>query len=213
MSSEDCDDNDSCTIDSCTYRSCVHTPVLDCDTCGTNVTVAIETNEYSKEFSWVVKDVDTNRVVMRNAGSLSENQVYTESKCLQFGAYNFISSYDNNETALSNATHTLRVGETILFKDSTNTYIEIENEFTICSTDKDCFDYDGCTSDFCNPATKTCENELMNICSNCEWISIEVKPDNYPDETTWFLRNHENNDLVLSGDPYLKYDIASGRLV
>ena len=49
------------------------------------------------------------------------------------------------------------------------------------------------------------------VCSNCEWLSIEIIPDNYPEETTWYLRNYENNELILSGDPYSKFSIAHGR--
>ena len=139
------------------------------------------------------------------------NQTYHESKCIEFGSYNLLITHAKNGTESSNMTYSLKAGETVLFQDSTNTYLDVENEFTVCSSNTDCLDYDGCTVDFCNPDTRTCQNTLNATCTNCKWVAIKISPDNYPEETTWFLRNHKNKDLVLSGDPYLTFDRVHGR--
>ena len=111
-------------------------------------------------------------------------------------------TYDTNDASTRNLTYALTVGGVMLFEDSTDMHYEAEDEFTVCSKDTDCLDYDGCTADVCNSTLRICENKLSNDTRiNCDCFSVKITPDNYPEETTWYLRNYENKDLVLSGDP------------
>ena len=101
----------------------------------------------------------------------------------------FAVSHDTNKTFTRNLSYALSAGEFTLFEDTTNAFYEAVSEFTVCKEDTDCADYDGCSIDVCNSTLRVCENNFSN-CSNCDWVSVDIVPDNYPEETTWYLKNN-----------------------
>ena len=73
----------------------------------------------------------------------------------------------------------------------------------MCKSDSDCIDFDGCTKDICNSESRICENFRLNEteCIACRWVSIELIPDNYPEETSWMLESKvDKRDSILSGE-------------
>ena len=105
-----------------------------------------------------MQNTDNNRIVISELFLTTVNQLYIHNTYLEFRSYNFMISYDSNNTSLSNISYSLKAGEVILFEDSNNTHLDSENEFTICSSNIDCYDYDGCTINICNETTKTYYN-------------------------------------------------------
>jgi len=146
-SSADCDDFNSCTIDRCSDGNCIHTPI-DCNECGANVTILINANEKVEKLSWTVENINKKRVIISSNTTLEANQTYVESKCLEFSDYSFIISYAANDTESNNITYKAQSEDSTLFQGSTNEYLEEEILFTICSSNADCLDYDGCSEDF-----------------------------------------------------------------
>merc|ERR1712029_553239 len=96
------------------------------------------------------------------------------NKCLQFGNYKFSLSYDMNDTLSNDISYSLQAGNKVIDEYESNEFIGVEEEFTVCSSNSDCLDYDGCTDDLCNNNSKICENIDLSICVNCKDISIEL---------------------------------------
>ena len=112
----------------------------------------------------------------------------------------------------NNITCEVQSEDSTLFQGSTNQYLEEEILFTICSSNEECLDYDGCSEDLCNQKTKVCENKINSSnCSDCEWVSVLITPNNYPEETSSSIPNYDNEDLVLFGDLCLRFDRVQGR--
>ena len=102
-----------------------------------------------------------------------------------------------------NVSYSLQSADVLIYNESTNEKFEFEEFFTVCSTHSDCFDYDGCTIDVCDQETKLCENKVLKNadCIDCTWVTLELRLDNYPDETSWDLASsvNKNHISVLSG--------------
>ena len=146
------------------------------------------TNEYADHFLWEISNTDSNRIVMSSKSNLSPHTAYTESKCLPFGEYSLVTR-SKNQTTSENVSYSLEAADTLIYDRSTNEYFESEESFTVCSSDSDCIDFDGCTADICDPETRLCESQFLNDtdCSDCTWGTLELTLDNYPDETSWEL--------------------------
>jgi len=181
---------------------------LPCDECGTNVDMKFTTNEYPDYFSWQIESVDNNRIIMSSDAILAASREYVESKCLSFGDYILLVTYDKNDTQNDNVTYSFEAGGITIFDGSTNGFYESEKFFTICKSNSSCVDYDGCTSDVCNAASRLCENEILKTqCNSCSNVSVELIVDNYPEETRWELTVFDNGlnyeTTIISGNPYL----------
>ena len=126
---------------------------------------------------------------MASESKLKPLRSYSQLKCLAYGTCKFIANYEENSTLISNVSYSLKAADKLIFNDSTNDYIDFERELTICRSNSDCIDFDRCSTDICNQEINICENKLNNLtdCSNCNWISIELETDNYPEETSWTL--------------------------
>merc|ERR1712157_650070 len=94
---------------------------------------------------------------------------YSESKCLAFSNYKLSVSYTLNATESNNVTYKLQSGGKTMLEESTNELVEEEEFFTVCSSKKDCLDYDGCTEDICNQESRTCENMINSACNSCDF--------------------------------------------
>merc|ERR1712157_286344 len=90
---------------------------------------------------------------------------------------------------------------------------KVNKMFTICSDNKDCVDFNGCTTDFCNPVTRTCENREENDCVDCSWLTLQLTLDNYPDESGWYIQHVNNTErtTILNGNPYTDYSLGLSR--
>ena len=176
---------------------------VSCDLCGTNIMMNSTTNEFADYFLWDISSTNSNRIFMSSESSLSPHTTYTESKCLPFGDYGLVVKYLENKTVFENVSYSLEVAEELIYGRSNNEYFESEELFTVCASDIDCLDFNGCTTDVCDPETRLCENQVMNDtdCSNCTWVTVELTLDNYPDETSWDLASSVNKTQfsVLSG--------------
>merc|ERR1712151_51264 len=131
---------------------CLYTPV-DCLLCGANATFSIITDYYTNNLVWKIMNTASNRVAMSsNKEYLKADSVYSESKCLQYSRYQlFIDFADVVNT--TNITYTLQIGEHVIY-DTERNETTVEDYFTICSSDLDCKDFDGCTVDYCNQTNK-----------------------------------------------------------
>ena len=136
----------------------------------------------------MVKNIDENNIVFSNSAPLTADQSYSDTRCLAFGNYMLAVSHDTSKTFTRNLSYALSAVEFALFEDATNAFYEAVSEFAVCKKDTDCADYDGCSIDVCNSTLRVCENNFSN-CSNCDWVSVDIVPDNYPEETTWYLKN------------------------
>jgi len=207
-----CNDYDSCTTDECTEYDrygegvCVHHPI-ECNLCGSKIDITTTTNEYPDHYSWKLENINNNVVVMSNINGQLDSSTYSESKCLAFGEYKILFSYSYTENMTdmkTNVTYSVEAEDISIFSLSSDEYFESEEFFTVCSSDEDCNDFDGCTVDICNQTTRICENKEMNRteCNNCTWVSIGIVFDNYPEETSWNLASIANNKHVsiLSGE-------------
>ena len=189
-SSANCNDYDSCTSDGCVNFDrygegiCVYTP-LPCDACGSNIKISSATNEFPESFSWELENMENKAIILSSGTNQEATTEYAESKCLAYGDYKLLFKYTTNVTNDQNVTYSVEAEEILLSDKSTGEPFESEEFFTVCSSDDDCNDYDGCTLDFCNSTTRTCENRVLGkeSCSNCSWVTLEFIPDNYPDET------------------------------
>ena len=166
------------------------------------------TNEYPVYFSWKIESVENNRIIMSSDATLAARAEYVESKCLSFGDYVLLVTYDKNDTQADNVTYSFESGGLAIFAGSANGVYESEDFFTICNSNSSCVDFDGCTADNCNAESRVCENVFLNAtCNNCSDVSVELIVDNYPEETSWELTAFDNglNDeaKVISGNPYL----------
>ena len=135
------------------------------------------------------------------------HKVYTNSKCLGFGMYKISFSYSKQEnwsSIPSNVTYLLTAEEAKLIQKSSSQAFQSEEFFTVCSSEKDCNDFDGCTNDICDYETGICENKAVNDteCNSCAWVSVELVLDNYLEEISWDLAaSIEKTQLsVLSGE-------------
>ena len=195
----DCD-HDHCSTYQCINYDrygegiCSYTE-LACETCGTNINVTMITNELATELSWSVEYEDKNRIIMTSGNDLHPLTSYSQSKCIAYGRYKFLINYHQNSTLLSNISYSLKAGDKSAFYGSTNDHVESEYDFTVCQHNNDCSDFDGCTNDVCNQETRLCENTLRpeSECNDCNWVSVEMITDNYPDETSWDLVAAINN--------------------
>ena len=203
-----CYDYDACTTSECVDYDrrdngrCVYHNKT-CDECGTNIIMSSTTNEFADHFSWEIINTESNRIFMSSESNLSPYTTYTESKCLPFGDYSIIARYSENQKKSENVLCLLQAAGVLIYDISTNEEFEFEEFFTVCSSDSDCIDYDGCTIDVCDPKTKLCENKVLKNadCIDCTLVTLELKLDNYPDETSWDLASSENKNhiSVLSG--------------
>ena len=203
-----CNDYDACTTSKCTDYDrygdgiCSFSEVS-CDKCGTQIMMNSTTNEFADYFSWEINDAGSNRIIMSSESTLSPHTTYSASKCLPFGDYSLVARYSKIQTISENVSYSLQAADLLIYEASTNAYLESEELFTVCASDSDCQDYDGCTTDVCDSETRLCESQLLNDtdCSNCTWVTLELTLDNYPDETSWNLATevgkHEVD--VLSG--------------
>ena len=75
-----------------------------------------------------------------------------------------------------------------IFEELSYQIINVEDTFTICSSASDCEDYNGCTADTCD--LSLCNNTKLEeeLCNECAQVTILINPDNYPDETKWYLK-------------------------
>jgi hypothetical protein len=148
---EDSNDNNKCTIDKCTkvgnwFTHCYHYAIHDdCSFCGANVLSSL----------WDIKNDDSDRIAISNTNitinnrtamtaSTAKSNIITsyKSSCIECGKYqftitdnattNFIVKVNNNETHDNNITSLM---------NNNNVY------FTMCSSDEDCNDHNGCTVD------------------------------------------------------------------
>jgi len=77
---------------------------------------------------------------------------------------------------------------------------QLGKQTTVCSSDSDCNDNDPCTIDTCQ-STGMCAFETdCSLCGKAKKLTIEIKPDNYPDETKWTLT--KKGITIISGGPY-----------
>ena len=161
------------------------------------------TNEFADYFSWEISDTVSKTIFMSSEPALFPHATYSESKCLPFGDYSLVARYSKNVTMSENVSYSFQAADKIIYDMSTNENFESEESFTVCASDIDCLDYDGCTTDICDPETRICENQVMNNtdCSNCTWLSLVLTMDNYPDETSWNLASTvgKREVSVLSG--------------
>ena len=189
-SSANCNDYDSCTSDGCVNFDrygegiCVYTP-LPCDACGSNIKTSSATNEFPESFSWELENMENKAIILSSGTNQEATTEYAESKCLAYGEYKILFKYTQNVTHDENVTCSVQAEEIMFSDESTGEPFEAEEFFTVCSSDNDCNDYDGCTLDFCNSTTRMCENKVLGneSCSNCSLVTLEFIPDNYPDET------------------------------
>jgi len=213
-----CEDNDSCTIDSCGNLDeyglgrCSFVS-KECSSCGTEVALSYTTNAYPKDLSLVIMNTDNNRQIIKSELDLKANTAYTTSKCLPYANYKFFVSYNSPDETASNITYALKSNNMIVFQEDTNKAFEVEDAFTVCSSDSDCYDHDGCTIDSCDNTQALCNNTAFekDTCDNCTKIKVELIMDNYPDETKWSIIDSESKVAVLSGDPYPIMTLGQGR--
>merc|ERR1712194_304270 len=165
------------------------------------------TNEFADYFLWEISNTVSNRIFMSSESSLSPHTTYSESNCLPFGDYSLVARYSMNETLSKNVSYSFQVTDTKIYDKSTNEYFETEDFFTVCESDSDCLDFDGCRIDVCDSETRICDNQILNdtACSKCTWVSLELTLDNYPEETSWNLASTvgKGEVSVLSGNPCL----------
>ena len=161
------------------------------------------TNEFVAYLLWEISNTDSNRIFISSYSNLHPHTTCSESKCLPFGDYSLVTRCSKNETMSENVSYSFQAANIIIYDMSTNENFESEESFTVCASDIDCLDYDGCTTDICDPETRICENQVMNNtdCSNCTWLSLVLTMDNYPDETSWNLASTvgKREVSVLSG--------------
>lgn len=203
-----CNDYDACTTSKCTDYDrygdgiCSFSEVS-CDKCGTQIMMNSTTNEFADYFSWEINDAGSSRIIMSSEPTLSPHTAYSASKCLPFGDYSLVARYSKIQTISENVSYSLQAADLLIYEASTNAYLESEELFTVCASDSDCQDYDGCTTDVCDSETRLCESQLLNDtdCSNCTWVTLELTLDNYPDETSWNLATEvgKHDVDVLSG--------------
>ena len=107
-------------------------------------------------------------------------------------------------------TYSFDTGNEAMYGIDTNRLFYDEGEFAICVENQHCLDYNGCTADTCNQELRICENanNTDDMCHECSWVTIEITPDNYPEETSWFVKDVLSKNLVLSGDPYPSYSVG-----
>merc|ERR1712129_517958 len=127
------------------------------------------TNSYPDLLSWKIVNTDINRQVISSSLSLQPNVLYDQSKCLQYGRYKFTLSYDMNDTSSNDISYSLEASNMVIDRYESNNYLDIEEYFTICSSDADCLDYDGCTIDFCTE-TNICENKEIE--TNLTYVDL-----------------------------------------
>ena len=202
-----CEKDEDCNVDSCLNDVCREGQCIsafnDCSSCGTKISMMVITNDHPEQISWKIENKDRSKIVMSSNRLLEKNKKYISEKCLEFGNYRFEVIYNENATEAANVTYKLQSGGMVLSKESTNDWIDIEESFTVCKSTHDCLDYDGCTADSCSEEGAVCRN-VNKTCANCNWITLKIVPDNYPDETTWQLKSSKNNEIIISGDPYEK---------
>ena len=148
--------------------TCSYSTLL-CSEYGTDVKVTLNTSELEDNIYWKIESKDYNRIIMASESNLKPLRSYSQLKCLAYGTHKFIVNYEENSTLVSNVSYSLKAADKPIFNDSTNDYIDFEEEFTICRSNSDCIDFDGCSTDICNQETNICENKLNNLtdCSNC----------------------------------------------
>ena len=190
----DCDDFDPCSTSTCSNYDrygegvCSYS-YLPCYSCGTNINVTLLTNQFPDEVSWKIERNDKNRIIMKSETGLTPDTSHSQSKCLAYGSYTFALNYEQNSTLVTNVSYSLKAADGVIFDGSTYDYIFLKEEFTVCKSDSDCLDYDGCSTDVCNQETNICENVAKNEAdyTNCKWVSVEIITDNYEEETSWYL--------------------------
>ena len=77
---------------------------------------------------------------------------------------------------------------------------QLQTHSIACSTDSDCDDNDPCTVDTCQSSGMCTFETDCSLCGKASKLTVEVKPDNYPDETNWSLK--KGYSIIMSGGPY-----------
>ena len=181
-SDQDCHDSNSCTADTCVLRGydnsgfCVYSD-MNCSSCGSMVTVESMTNDYPEHFNWNIRNVQTGQIIESSDFYELPNVKDSVSRCIEYGKYDFIVSYPENTNLTIGINFTLHVGKELIYYSTMFEMEQEEIQFTICSSDEDCRDYNGCTNDYCDMESKLCNNSLTE-CVNCSYVLVDIFPDN-----------------------------------
>jgi len=158
-STDECDDNDSCTIDRCILGQCSF-EVSNCSECGkTKVEIEVRTDKFPNDKNWEVIDYQTKQQLWSNPEYEKTKQftVYNHAKCFSDGTYSlrYVNHYVRGIE--EGGYFSLFVNDVLLKSVTgiTNFFLE-ETKFDICSTDDDCHVDDACTTSHCNKTTKQC---------------------------------------------------------
>jgi len=77
---------------------------------------------------------------------------------------------------------------------------QLQTHSIACSTVSDCDDNDPCTVDICQSSGMCTFETDCSLCGKASKLTVEVKPDNYPDEINWSLK--KGSSIIMSGGPY-----------
>jgi len=169
-SSSNCDDNDPCTIDSCESGMCVSQ--INCSNCGKSeiVKVDIRPDLYPYEVTW---EITKNNVNIIAGGPYAEAKLYSTSKCVDVGSYEF-TIYDTYGDGIccveGNGSYNITVGTTAIKSGGSFEWSESTN-FTINPSTL--------------PPTSPCKKYEKNLL-------IQFKPDKFSKRQNNFLIHKQN---------------------
>jgi len=218
----DCNDFNPATFDRCNLVTNLCS-FKECPDCGVNISVALTVDLYPEETKWKLVNVDTKKVVMsggpyadgrhgrkkkslnRISRRLSKLQQYKQEKILGVGKYLFTieDSYGNGVCCNDGSGDFAVTTPTTVIAQGVAFSSKYEIPFSICSSDSHCDDKNDCTYDRCNTTNQLCLNEPMP-CTECgKVLTVDIVTDEYPDESTWYLKN-DLSTISFNDGPYEK---------
>ena len=211
-SDSDCAVDNSCITSTCDLNSnvCIEKK-KSCSECGSKVSIEIRTDGYPSETYWAVANSRNEEVLSGGPYNIS-NGFNTQSRCLEFGSYNFsIFDYDgiccNGDDDGGDGNYTVKLNNKAL-----RTGGEFERAefipFVICNIDAECNDQNECTEDVCDQEMRACVYNTKP-CSECGVnVSVDVLTDDYPDEISWKILDEDTEQIIMIGGPYNENDTS-----
>ena len=173
------------------------------------LSLQLKTGEFPSGIVWTVENIDADKIMLSSGYYKDPNTWHTSSSCIPKGHYKFSMLSTEKNTSSLYSEYKITAGDVVVDQGNTSEWSSIDAYFVTCYWDIDCNDYDGCTFDQCKGGL--CSNIPFDDCINCRSVSVDIKLDAYPDETTWGLYLHGTNIELISGDPYSLQRISNGR--
>merc|ERR1719445_1023181 len=182
----------SCEVGTCNDGACSYE--LDQSAFITPVSIQIKTDEYPGETSWDIFYDD--KVIYSGSGYNAPFTVYNHNHDLCDGTYEYCISDaygDGNYCSFGEGYYTVTVNDNIVAEGGDFGYFEC-TDFTVssCTSDNDC-ERMSCEVGTCNDGV--CSYELDPSATTTP-VSIQIKTDFYPGETSWTLSY--DNEVIYS---------------